>query len=41
MGEAYVTTISSSIRLIEDSRRGIVVLPEGTRFIINNALLFF
>ena len=35
MGEAYVTIISGSIRLI----KGFGIL-EGTRFIINNALFF-
>ena len=38
MDKAYVTKISSSTRLIESFGRAIVVLLEGTRFIINNAL---
>jgi len=36
--EGNVTTISGASKLIEGSGRAIVILPRGTKFIINDAL---
>jgi len=36
--KAKVNTISSSVDLIEGSRRANIMLPNGTRFIIDNVL---
>ncbi|TYJ15310.1 hypothetical protein E1A91_A10G175800v1, partial [Gossypium mustelinum] len=38
MSNAHVNTISSSSKLVEGSGRAIIVLPEGTKFIIDDAL---
>ncbi|TYJ27310.1 hypothetical protein E1A91_A07G177600v1, partial [Gossypium mustelinum] len=35
---AYVNTISGSSKLIECFRRAIILLPKGTKFVINDAL---
>ena len=37
---ANVSTISGTANLIEDSRRANIMLPNGTRFHINDALYF-
>ncbi|KAG2669237.1 hypothetical protein I3760_14G025300 [Carya illinoinensis] len=38
LSKAYVYTISSSSNLIEDSGRAYIVLPNGTKFCIDDAL---
>ncbi|TYH09654.1 hypothetical protein ES288_A07G113900v1 [Gossypium darwinii] len=38
MSNAHVNTISGSSKLIEGSGRAIILLPKGTKFIIDDAL---
>ncbi|TYI19550.1 hypothetical protein ES332_A07G172200v1 [Gossypium tomentosum] len=38
MSNAHVNTISSSSKLIEGSGRAIILLPKGTKFVIDDAL---
>ncbi|KAG4168974.1 hypothetical protein ERO13_A12G057333v2, partial [Gossypium hirsutum] len=38
ISNAHVNTISGSSKLIERSGRTIVILPKGTKFVINDAL---
>ncbi|KAK8359548.1 hypothetical protein V6Z11_A04G103500 [Gossypium hirsutum] len=38
MSNAHVNTISGSLKLIEGSGRAIILLPKGTKFIIDDAL---
>jgi hypothetical protein len=40
MMKAKMNTISGSTNLIEGSRKANIMLPNGTRFIIDNALFF-
>ncbi|KAB2017693.1 hypothetical protein ES319_D08G180000v1 [Gossypium barbadense] len=38
ISDAHINTIPSSSNLIEGSRRAIILLPKGTKFVINDAL---
>ncbi|KAB2044514.1 hypothetical protein ES319_D01G096000v1, partial [Gossypium barbadense] len=38
MSNAHVNTISGSSKLIEGSGRAIILLPKGTKFVIDDAL---
>ncbi|KAL1112667.1 hypothetical protein V6Z11_D02G140800 [Gossypium hirsutum] len=38
MCDAHINTISDSSKLIEGSRRAIILLPKGTKFVIDDAL---
>ncbi|KAG4126123.1 hypothetical protein ERO13_D10G138150v2, partial [Gossypium hirsutum] len=40
ISDAHINTISGSSKLIEGSERTIILLPKGTKFVIDDALFF-